>query len=66
MSDQSRRDFIKAGAVTLMSSAMAAGCATLSEEQAITRKKFAGLERLGPVMGRLEVREGAVKGKVAC
>jgi hypothetical protein len=44
-----------------------AGCRTaLTEEQAITRKKFAGLETLGPVMPNLEVRGGSVKGRTAC
>ena len=61
----SRRDFIRLGAA-MAASAGLTGCETLSEEQAITRKKFAGLEVLPPVMPRLQVRDGALKGRVAC
>lgn len=63
-----RRGFIKfgAGAAAMAASCGVSGCATLSEEQKITRRKFAGLERLGPVMPHLEVRDGLLKGRVAC
>ena len=60
-----RRDFIRLGAGSALAAAFA-GCQTLSEEQAITKRKFAGLEELPPVMPDSEIREGAVKGRTAC
>lgn len=64
-SETNRREFLKFGAA-MAATAGIAGCNTLTEEQEITRKKFAGLKQLGPVMPRLEVRDGAIKGRVAC
>ena len=64
--DASRREFLKIGAAAMAASAGLAGCETLSEEQAITKRKFAGLRELLPVMPRLQVRDGALKGRVAC
>ena len=63
-----RRDFLRlgAGAAAAAAAAGLAGCETLSEEQAVTRKKFSALDKLGPVMPKLEARKGAVKGKTAC
>jgi hypothetical protein len=62
-----RREFIRFGAGAAAAAAVGfAGCETLTEEQAITRRKFAGLERLGPVMPHLEVKDGKLKGKSAC
>ena len=58
-----RRDFLMAGAGGLV--AALAGCETLSEEQAITKRKFAGLKVLGPTMPLAEVREGALSGRNA-
>jgi hypothetical protein len=64
----SRKDFLKfaGGAAALAASAGLSGCETLTEEQAIARKKFAGLETLGPVMPELEVRNSGLKGRIAC
>ena len=64
----SRRDFIKlgAGASAMAASTAFAGGGALTEEQSVARKKFAGLRQIGPAMPRLEVRDGALKGRVAC
>ena len=62
----SRRDFLKFGAAAVAASAAVTGCETLSEEQAITKRKFAGLKELPPAMPRLQVRDGALRGRVAC
>ena len=65
--ETNRRKFIRLGTGAAAAAALGVtGCETLTEEQAITRRKFAGLEQLGPVMPRLEVRDGAIKGKNAC
>ena len=61
-----RRDCLKFGAATLAASVGTAGCVTLSEERAVTKRKFAGLKVLDPVMPRLQVRDGALKGRVVC
>ena len=50
----SRREFFKFGAAAVAASAVVTGCETLSEEQAITKRKFAGLKELPPVMPRYE------------
>ena len=64
--DASRREFLKTGAAVMAASMGLAGCETLSEEQAITKRKFAGLNELPPVMPRLQVKDGALSGRVAC
>lgn len=56
-----RREFLMAGGAM----AALAGCKTLSDEQAITKRKFAGLKTLGPTMPRAEIREGALSGRNA-
>ena len=63
--DASRREFLKIGAAAVASAGLA-GCETLSEEQAITKKKFAGLKELPPAMPGLQIRDGALRGRVAC
>ena len=62
-----RREFLKlgGGAAALALAGATAGCETLSEEQAITRRKFAGLKVLGPTMPLGEIREGALTGRNA-
>lgn len=62
----SRRDFLKFGAAAVAASAAVTGCETLSEEQAITKRKFAGLKELPPAMPNLQLRPAKTSGKIAC
>ena len=62
----SRREFLKIGTAAMATSIGVTGCETLSEEQAITKRKFAGLKELPPAMPRLRVMDGALRGRVAC
>ena len=61
----SRRDFLKSGAAVTLAAGLG-GCATMSEEARITSRKFAGLKELGSVMPKSEVRDGALRGRIAC
>ncbi len=59
-----RRDFLKFGSAGVAMTV--AGCATENASRAITKKRFAALEELPPVMPNAVVQDGALKGKHAC
>lgn len=64
-----RREFLKFGAAGMAATSAVGtflGCETLSEEQRITKERFAGLRRLGSTMPQSEVREGVLTGRSAC